>query len=203
MAGTVTEKRDLRLIHPTRAREDRQIVSSEVLGMLLFLGTEIMMFAGLISAYAVVREGIPAEAWPPPGQPRLPVAMTAFNTCLLLASGGAMWFAGRQRAESAAKALPAVFGALGLAVGFLVLQGYEWVSLLSDGLTMRGSPYGSFFYLIVGMHALHAVVAVILLSVGAAKLRADTLSVNGFTALRAYWYFVVGVWPFLYWQVYL
>lgn len=203
MAGTMTDKRDLRLIHPAPSKEERQILPNEVLGMILFIGTEVMLFAGLISAYAVVRAGMPVEAWPPPGQPRLPVAMTAFNTGLLLASGGAMWFAGRKAKESTAAAFKPVLAALALGAGFVLLQGVEWAQLVGEGLTMQAGPYGSFFYLIVGTHALHAVIALLVLGWAASRLRTGSLSEHGFTALRAFWYFVVGVWPFLYWQVYL
>ena len=64
---------------------NRTPVSSGVLGMLIFMVTEAMFFAGLVSAYLVIRAGI--EEWPPWGQPRLPVVATAFNTVILLASG--------------------------------------------------------------------------------------------------------------------
>ena len=82
-------------------------------------------------------------------------------------------------------------------------QGVEWLALLSDGLTMTSSSYGSFFYMIVGAHALHAVAAIIALVVMFGRLVRNTLSVEAFTATRMFWYFVVGLWPFLYWQVYL
>ena len=67
---------------PKRAKPP---VSSGVIGMLIFMVTEAMFFAGLISAYMVIRAGL--EEWPPWGQPRLPVETTAFNTLVLLASG--------------------------------------------------------------------------------------------------------------------
>ena len=63
----------------------RTPISSGVLGLLIFMVTEAMFFAGLISAYVVIKAGI--EEWPPWGQPRLPVVATAFNTVVLLASG--------------------------------------------------------------------------------------------------------------------
>ena len=59
----------------------RTPISSGVFGMLIFMVTEAMFFAGLISAYMVIRAGI--EEWPPWGQPRLPVVATAFNLSLI------------------------------------------------------------------------------------------------------------------------
>jgi heme/copper-type cytochrome/quinol oxidase subunit 3 len=56
--------------------------------MLAFLSAETMFFAGLISAFFVLR--LSAAVWPPPLQPRLPVLVTGLNTLVLLASSVAM-----------------------------------------------------------------------------------------------------------------
>ena len=71
---------------PQRALAPSQpLVPSGVLGLVLFIATEALFFAGLISAFLVLRAE--AMAWPPLDQPRLPVALTGFNTFLLLVSG--------------------------------------------------------------------------------------------------------------------
>ena len=67
---------------PKRAKPP---VSSGVVGMLLFMVTEVMFFGALISAYLVIRAGL--DEWPPWGQPRLPIETTAINTLVLLVSG--------------------------------------------------------------------------------------------------------------------
>jgi cytochrome c oxidase subunit 3 len=86
---------------------------------------------------------------------------------------------------------------------FVGFQGVEWVALLGEGLTMTSSTYGSFFYLIVGTHALHAVAA--LGGLGWAWLRLDRglLTTSQLATVSAFWYFVVLVWPVLYLKVYL
>lgn len=53
--------------------------------MLVFLASEVMLFAALVSAFLVLRAE--AAAWPPPGQPRLPVTVSGLNTVVLLCSG--------------------------------------------------------------------------------------------------------------------
>src|SRR5262245_34506546 len=68
--------------------EPQTPVNNALLGMLLFLGTDSMFFAALIGAFLVFRLGSPD--WPPPGQPRLPIAVTGANTLILLASGFTM-----------------------------------------------------------------------------------------------------------------
>lgn len=174
-------------------------VPSAVVGMLLFVAAEVMFFAGLVSAFVVVRAKA-GPAWPPPGQPRLPVLATAVNSLFLLASGLAVAWAAGQRG---ARALSALRAAAVLGTVFVALQGREWAQLLAYGLTMRASPYGAFFYLIVGAHALHAVAAVCLLVLATRRLAAGTLGADAFTAVRIFWYFVVLLWPVLYGVVYL
>jgi cytochrome c oxidase subunit 3 len=79
----------------------------------------------------------------------------------------------------------------------------EWVALLSEGLTMQSSTYGGFFYLIVGTHAFHAVGALGALVWAFYRLDREMLTASQLATVSAFWYFVVLVWPVLYWQVYL
>lgn len=164
---------------------------SGVVGMAIFLGTEVMFFAGLVSAYLVLRAG--ALGWPPAGQPRLPVEVTGANTLVLLASGWTLWRAGRSRARARWLVATAALGAL-----FLAVQGYEWARLIGFGLTTRSSLYGATFYAIVGAHAVHVVAALAALAWVAARPRDGS-----FVPVRMFWAFVVAVWPVLYLVVYL
>lgn len=189
-------------IPPALARTSRAaVVPNGVLGMLIFVFTEIMLFAGFVSAFTIMRAS--ALLWPPPGQPRLPVTETAFNTLLLLASGVALHRAGRAFHRNAPTALQPLLATMLLGGAFVVLQGREWIQLLGEGLTLTSSALGSFFYLIVGLHALHAIVAVGLLAYAWSRLRRGFLPPGVFGAVQVFWYFVVGVWPLLYWRVYL
>ena len=61
--------------------------------MLIFVAMETMMFAGMISAFTIIKSS--SLVWPPPDQPRLPVGQTAINTVALLLSGVALFFAQR------------------------------------------------------------------------------------------------------------
>ena len=85
----------------------------------------------------------------------------------------------------------------------MLLQGVEWVALLREGLTMTSSNHGAFFYLIVGTHALHAVVAIVALTWVYVLMRRGTLAPSTFTATQVFWYFVVILWPVIYLRVYL
>ena len=189
----------VRVVRPGARRE---VVPSGLLAMVIFVGTEVMFFAGLISAFTISKAGAPRDAWILPTGQVLPLASTAMNTVALFASGALLWIAGRQyraRASSATQTLLAAtfFGAL-----FVMLQGREWVGLIGHGVTLRSSALGAFFYVIVGTHAVHAVAALAGLGVAWWRLRADRLSDGFFLAAQTFWYFVVLIWPVIYARVY-
>jgi cytochrome c oxidase subunit III len=169
--------------------------------MLIFVFTEIMLFSGFVSAFTIMRGS--EVIWPPPGQPRLPAAETAFNTALLLASGIVLCVARRRFTDRPLYLRRGLLAAIALGSSFVLLQGREWVRLLAQGLTLRSSALGSFFYLIVGAHALHAVIALGILIYAWVRLGKRTVPRNTLAAAEIFWYFVVGIWPLLYWRVYL
>jgi heme/copper-type cytochrome/quinol oxidase subunit 3 len=180
-------------------------INKSLLGLLIFLGTEAMFFAGLISAFLILRAG--SGVWPPPGQPRLPAAVTAINTLILLFSAYTMHRAVLAVRRGNQKALVnwlAVTGALGTI--FLGVQGVEWVRLVQFGLTLTSSLYGATFYTLIGFHGLHVLAAaIVLLTVlgRAARQRYSAQNHTGIELCRLYWFFVVGIWPVLYVLVYL
>lgn len=191
---------------PSKARALRREppVPNAVLGMLIFVFTELMFFAGLFSAHTIA-ESNDLLGWPPLDQPRLPIEETAVNTVALIVSGALVVAAGimHRRGAAARKALGTL--ALGIALGayFVFAQGVEWIALIHEGLTLTSNTHGSFFYLIVGAHALHAVAALAALGWALARLASGRLTVNAFSATQVFWVFVVGVWPVLYLKVYL
>ena len=182
----------------------RTPISSGVFGMLIFMVTEAMFFAGLISAYMVIRAGI--EEWPPWGQPRLPVVATAFNTVVLLASGFIM---GHSRACFKKNELALGRRWLGISIllgaFFLVFQGYEWIQLLKFGFTLSSSVYGGLFYLLIGAHGFHVMgaLAILIYAWYRIKTQGNPITPEGLFPFQLLWYFVVCVWPVLYVLVYL
>jgi cytochrome c oxidase subunit 3 len=181
--------------------ERTPLVPNAVMGMLIFVFTEMMLFAGLLSAFSIVRAG--AVVWPPPGQPRLPIQATAFNTGVLVASGVALFLAQRTFFRDRAAARRPLLLAVLLGAFFVLFQGFEWVRLVAQGLTLTSSTLGSFFYLIVGLHALHAVAALAVLVHTWRRLERGWLAQDQLAAAQVFWYFVVGLWPVVYGVVYL
>jgi cytochrome c oxidase subunit 3 len=185
-----------------RAAARREVIPSSLVGMAIFVGTEVMFFAGLISAFTISKAGAPRDAWNLPAGQLLPMAATAVNTVALLLSGVLVWVASRQiRARSAAGAQTLLAGVL-LGTLFVVLQGREWLGLISHGVTLWSSSLGAFFYVIVGAHAVHAVCAIAALAVAWWRLRAGTLTSGFLIGARTFWYFVVLIWPVIYGRVY-
>lgn len=182
-----------------------------VLGILFLIAAEVMYFAGLISAYIINRAGEQLE-WPPYGQPRLPVEVTAINTLVLLASGFMGWtFMKNMEAsvQAGKKAnLRMLWMAIGLGTVFLIIQGNEWVRLVHFGLTSASSLYGAFFYVIIGSHGVHVLAGLLALiylfrfihKYGDSNSR---MALAKAKASMLFWYFVVGVWPVLYYLVYI
>ncbi len=180
-------------------------IDKGILGLLVFLGTEVMFFAGLISAYTVLRAG--SQVWPPPGQPRLPIEMTGLNTGVLLLSALTMHLALRAARRDRRSgligwlAVTALLGSL-----FLAVQGYEWVRLVGFGLSLSSGVFGGTFYALIGAHGIHvlgAVVALLFVLGAAVTGRYTAQAHSGVVLCELYWLFVVALWPLLYLLVYL
>lgn len=165
--------------------------------------TEVMFFAALISAYMIIRSG--AEEWPPWGQPRLPVFATALNSLTLLASAFCLHRSVKVFSSQASHSKQLLALAIALGTVFVSVQGYEWVQLISFGLTITSSTYGGVFYLIIGAHGLHVIGGLLALLTCLRRLNSTSqqLTIDNLRAAQIFWYFVVGVWPVLYTLVYL
>jgi cytochrome c oxidase subunit III len=187
---------------PRRLAPKREPIGpNAIVGMLIFVMTEMMMFAGFISAHTITRAAY--NTWPPIGQPRLPASATLFNTGALLLSGVLLVVANRAFTRQPAKVRPWLGASLALGLFFVLFQGVEWVQLIKQGLTLSSSNHGAFFYLIVGLHGLHALAAIGALSLMYMRSVQGKLEKYSLIAASIFWYFVVGVWPVLYMRVYL
>ncbi len=176
--------------------------SNAVVAMALFMTAEIMLFAGLISAHIAYMADRVGQIWPPLNEPRLPVAETATSTAALVLSGVILGLSNLRFRVEPNQAVT-LLGVTALLGGFFVaFQAVQWVGLLQDGLTVTSSVYGAFFHLIVGTHALNAIVALGFLIWAWKRLRAGTLSGSQFLMVQIFWYFVVLLWPVIYFEVY-
>lgn len=180
-------------------------VPNALVAVMILIGAEVMFFAGLVASMLILRAG--SFAWPPPGQPRLPIVATAFNTLVLCASGFTMRRAVVEaRGGARAAMLRALVATAMLGAAFLAIQGFEWYRLLAFGLHASSSLYGATFYTAIGAHAVHVaggLCALCIVTRHAAAGGYDTEHHAGLEACAFFWFFVVILWPVLYVLVYL
>ncbi|MBT4761136.1 MAG: hypothetical protein HOO06_05500 [Bdellovibrionaceae bacterium] len=179
----------------------KPIIPSNIFAMMIFVITEVMFFIGLISSFLVIRKD--RGGWELPNNITLPVAMTGVNTFILLLSGVFLFLAAKKYSKtdvSTSSKLVLVSSLLGLT--FVAIQGYEWVSLMSYGLTVKSGIFSALFFLIIGSHGAHALIGAFVLLYGYVNLKKGHLGINGIYILQIFWFFIVGVWPLLYGLVY-
>lgn len=135
---------------PLRRRRTPIRTSTDLatLGMWLAMGSISMLFLALTSAF-VVRRGLGGD-WIPV---QLPVLVWA-NTGVLLLSSVTLEL-GRRALRSGRTDGGFAWTTLGLGVTFLVGQMVAWNQLMSSGVSVGTTPYGSFFYVLTGTHAVH------------------------------------------------
>lgn len=166
-------------------------VSRAYIATWVLLTAVIMLFAGLSSAYIVLR-GVPE--WQGITVP--PIVWG--NTFVLLASSIAIEFA-RQAVKKNQPALVrqwiVVSGVLGIA--FLVGQFIAWRQLVTAGVYLATTIHSSFFYVLTGAHALHLFGGLCGLAYVFKKAFANQLTATNHEPLRAfalYWHFMDVVW---------
>ena len=164
--------------------------SLAALGMWIALVPIAMLFIAFTSAY-VVRAGLGGD-WVPI---RLP-ALVWINTAVLLASSVTLEL-GRRGAGRGQPSAGWVWTTLVLGVLFLAGQLAAWFQLIGIGVGLGTTPYGSFFYLLTGTHAVHLLVGIGVLLAAAAWPRQGLgrLSRSGVIGVSAiYWHFMDLLW---------
>lgn len=180
------------------ATQPRSGIPSPVLGMLVFVVSELMFFMALVSTLLVIKAT--TNVFAPPESVRLPIVTTGFNTLVLLTSGVFLVLAGRNFGSERSKSLFSL--AIITGAFFVAVQGYEWVNLIKYGMTMTSGIFGACFFLIIGIHGLHALGAIVALIACYRLYSRGTLQKEYLTAMQIFWGFVVLIWPLLYGLVY-
>jgi cytochrome c oxidase subunit III len=94
-----------------------------------------------------------------------------------------------------------------LGVIFLATTAREWYHLIHDvGLTIRTNLFGTTFYSLVGLHATHVVVGLMMLTIAlvlAISGRVNERHAERLEVLSLYWHFVDGVWVVVFLVVYV
>jgi cytochrome c oxidase subunit 3 len=159
------------------------------------IGSIVMMFAGLTSAYIVKSN---QAGWQTVGMPRI----FWYSTATILLSSLAMQMALRsfkQRDMNHYRLL--IAGTLALGVTFVILQCLGFLQLWNSGIQFKGSSGGGqFLYVIAGLHAIHVlggVIALIVMFVKAFLGRTKLYGSVPVEMMATYWHFVDLLWIYL------
>jgi cytochrome c oxidase subunit III len=209
-------------IPPLALREQFDTVEQQrdiaTLGMWIFLITEVMFFGGLFLAYSIYRSKFPFEF--AVASSSMNVYLGAVNTVVLLCSSFTMVMAVRSSTLGKTKAIigwlifTLIFG-----MAFLGVKAVEWTEKYHEhhipglpfhleGVADQGAAqiFFALYFCMTGLHALHMVVGVGILSWLIWATRRGTFSEHYMTPVDIsglYWHFVDIVWIFLFPLLYL
>ncbi|HST43503.1 MAG TPA: cytochrome c oxidase subunit 3 [Conexibacter sp.] len=177
-------------------------VDPQMLGMLLFIISEIMVFGAFFTAYFFVRV-VDGNPWPAEGT-ELPKLIAGVNTAILLSSSITLHWAleaikrGNRSAFKAGMATTAMLGAT-----FLFIQINEYVHI---GFAPYDSAQASVFYGLTGLHGAHVALGLLILIIVTTRAFRGHFSPQehrGVEIPGIYWHFVDVMWVIVYSTVYL
>jgi cytochrome c oxidase subunit 3 len=187
--------------HPPEAHRSSR-AEPQLLGMLLFIISEVMIFGAFFTAYFFIRV-VAGDPWPAPGQ-EIPTGPVAVNTAVLLVSSLTMHWAQTSIKNDNHLGLKAgILATFLLGITFLFLQITEYVTL---GYAPYESAQGSIFYGLTGLHGAHVCVGLILLSMVVARSFRGHYSSQehrGVEVPGIYWHFVDVMWIIVYTTIYI
>jgi cytochrome c oxidase subunit III len=176
-------------------------------GMLTFLASEAMLFAGLICGYMVLRSGAGAD-WHMPEALKngATLIQTIVATCLLISSSFTLHFSETKLIRGTGGKL-LLLATIILGSLFLANQANEWNHLFHEGFWFNTAGImGSSFFVLTGFHGMHVFIGVLLLITCLVRslLGKVTPEKHGFVECTGlYWHFVDIVWVFLFTILYI
>ena len=185
---------------PSPQAQHQQAPSTLGVGVVVWLASELMFFAGLFGAYFTLRS-INGE-WPPDDL-ELETARTAAATVVLVASSFVVHLAvvaARRGDRRGAVRWLGVTGLMGAV--FLTNQVVEYAAA---SFQIDDHAYGSIFYLMTGFHGLHVVGGLVFMGAVAIAIagRSRAPTYETVEVCSYYWHFVDVVWVFMFATIYL
>lgn len=197
-------------ILPPRSMPSRTRLTAGQWGIIAFLCSEVAFFSTLIVAYFVFygRDSQPGGLGGPKPSDVLTLSLVIVTTICLLSSSLTVHLADRASRHGGRSAFLLFWiGTIALGTLFLLGTAYEWNELINrHQLTISRNLFGSTYYTLVGFHAIHVTVGVIvMLIVLGIALRDRRLQkkLDAVPLVSWYWHFVDAVWIVVFSVVYL
>jgi cytochrome c oxidase subunit 3 len=190
--------------HPAAAVAHGTGTPIPLVGMLLFIASEVMFFGGLFAAYFNARASVAPEPWHPPPGGHLDLPLAAALTAVLVASSFTMQF-GVWAIRRGDTGKLRMWTAITLALGVLFLAGqlYDYSQL---GFGIGDGVFGTVFYTLTGFHGAHVFGGAVGLTIVLARTMRGQFSARNHVAVEAvsmYWHFVDVVWIGVFSTIYL
>jgi heme/copper-type cytochrome/quinol oxidase subunit 3 len=172
------------------------------IGVWLFIASEVIFFAGLISAFLLYKGRVE--------KPHLNVALVGVNTFVLIVSSLMMVqaFASIQRNHQRGLRLY-LLGTMVFGLLFLGGQAYEFATLIGEGVVPSSEQFGLYataFFTLTSFHGTHVFIGVLWILVVLIKAFSGKYSPTNYIPVEVvglYWHFVDVVWIMLFTIIYL
>ncbi|MFN2543366.1 MAG: heme-copper oxidase subunit III [Actinomycetota bacterium] len=171
-----------------------------VVGIVLFLGSELMFFSSLFGTYFTLRSQ--NAAWTPP---EIEVdALRLLSTSILLASSGTMQMAAHRIKQGRVASMKRwIWLTWLMGAAFLGFQAHEWMTVT---FTISTNAYGSAFFAMTGFHGLHVFAGLIIMLVILGRAATGAYTGKGHAGVEVatyYWHFVDIVWIALFTTIFV
>ena len=179
-------------------------VEAQMLGMLLFIISEVMLFGAFFTAYFFVRVVAEPGGWFPFDGAELPKLIAGVNTAILISSSFTMhWALEGARTGNRGALRVGLLTTFLLGLTFLTIQINEYVHV---GFAPQDHAQGTIFYGLTGLHGAHVFVGLTLLlfaTIRAFRGHFTEKEHRGVEVPGIYWHFVDVMWILVYSAVYL
>ena len=172
--------------------------------MMIFVASESFFFLALIISYVYYSRsgGSLSET-----ARYLDIKKTSVFTAFLLLSSLTIELADKKLGKGKRSAMlwwltiSIIFGFI-----FLIGQGFEYISLIHEKVTISRNVFGSAFFTLTGFHGVHVFIGLIILSIMARLIASKQYrqgEYDAFNTATIYWHFVDGVWVVVFTVVYI
>jgi cytochrome c oxidase subunit III len=179
-------------------------------GVIAFLSSEVAFFSTLIVTYLAFyrKDSEPGGLGGPQPGDVLSLNLVIVTTICLLASSVTVHLADQALRKGGHTAFRLFWTlTIGLGTAFLLGTGKEWYDLIvQHHLTINRNLFGTTFYTLVGFHAFHVTVGVLVMLIVLGLALAERLPDKNRTSVQLvswYWHFVDAVWIVVFSVVYL